>query len=72
MMLSRLPKWVLYVGTGVAVITIGPSVLSLALRLSLGLITMAIGLITAFAFLGVAAFFAYLVWRFAIDKLNGW
>ncbi|NBX46994.1 MAG: hypothetical protein EBT22_07335 [Chloroflexi bacterium] len=24
------------------------------------------------AFLGVVGFFAYLVWRFIVDKMNGW
>ncbi|NBQ32393.1 MAG: hypothetical protein EBU21_10705 [Proteobacteria bacterium] len=43
-----------------------------ALRVSLGLITMSIVLVTGLAFLGVVGFFAYLVWRFIVDKMNGW
>ncbi|MCX5985818.1 MAG: hypothetical protein NTX54_04785 [Chloroflexi bacterium] len=72
MMLTRVPKWAIYAGAGVAMLTIGPTVFNLALRLSLGLITMAIVLVTGLAFLGVAGFFAYLVWRFVVDKLHGW
>lgn len=71
-MLTRIPKWAIYLVAGVSIFTIGPTVFNLALRLSLGLITIAIALVTALAFLGVAGFFAYLVWRFAVDKLKGW
>jgi len=72
MMLSRVPKCAIYLGAGVAILTIGPTVFNLALRLSLGLITMSIVLVTGLAFLGVVGFFAYLVWRFIVDKMNGW
>ena len=72
MMLSRMPRWAVYLCAGVAILTIGPTVLNLGLRLSLGLITITIALVTGLAFLGVAGFFAYLVWRFIVDKMNGW